>query len=298
MIKKKMLVTPTKKLTPATIINQKKWASFPLAKKNQLRKMLPDKDKDCVPNKYDCQPNNRRKQEGFYSQDIRYLESKPAIKLKKKLGEGTYGEFYSIEGSNRLGVKIPRCPIREGRPQDCSNCNDKQNIIKEGMNCYNNNYNGKTLLSDTYIIPVKIDGRECVGLVRPLVTPMMNGNARSFTDSQLRMIHEKLLQLTKQGICLDDGIQCGLAADGKILQFDLDCVKYNSGNRSNTFKINREMWITFLNDARGPINKVALNNAIYNGLELAIHEATNNNNAYELSELMKIQKLLGRYGDI
>ena len=57
------------------------------------------------------------------------------------------------------------------------------------------------------------------------------------------------------------------------------------------------MWIDFLNAARGSIDKSAIR-SVYMGLSTAIREATKNNNARQLSELMKLQTLLNKYGDI
>jgi hypothetical protein len=42
---------------------QSLWRSMPAGQKNQLRRILPDSDRDGVPDKYDCQPFNARKQD-------------------------------------------------------------------------------------------------------------------------------------------------------------------------------------------------------------------------------------------
>jgi len=47
----------------ATMSRQHQWGSFSTTQKNSLRKKYPDSDGDGVPNRWDCQPHNKRFQE-------------------------------------------------------------------------------------------------------------------------------------------------------------------------------------------------------------------------------------------
>jgi hypothetical protein len=97
----------TKKLTPASIVSQKKWSSFPVAKRNKLRKMLPDRDKDGVPNIFDCHPRNKCKQESFLPSDDAYVKSLKTVKLGKYINGGENGQIFEVADNPDFIVKIP-----------------------------------------------------------------------------------------------------------------------------------------------------------------------------------------------
>ncbi len=81
-----------------------------------LKKKLPDKDKDGIPDKFDCQPNNPKKQDKQISQK----EMRRALKENKKL---------------RAKVKIAEkeCQIAEKELKDLTgNKNKKSNGVKAG----------------------------------------------------------------------------------------------------------------------------------------------------------------------
>ena len=248
-----------KKLTPASICAQHAWGKMPLGVKKDLRKVLPDKDKDGVPNGFDCRPRNKRKQEDFDSSDARYLKSKPTIKLKKKINAGTFGSFHTIEGNDNLGVKVPKCtldeyledgcnePTSSRKKQTCKECWRKGDIKKEAKNCHKSKFNEQPLLSATCAVPVSRHGMKCIGLVRPLVGEVTDSVAKRLTDTQLEMIRQKLIELTEQNIALDDKLQIGFTGSGRVLQFDLGHVKKSTD--VHAFIVNTEAWKRLLERA-------------------------------------------------
>jgi hypothetical protein len=262
MIKKKTIVTPAKKLTPATIFNQKKWSNLPIAKKNQLRKKLPDTDKDGVPDKYDCHPQNKRKQESFLSQDSTYLEATPKIKLGKYINHGHCGDIYELAGNKRLTVKVPRhfadtkksiTLSKETRSRELS---WKRDDLNEEMKAYNDlDLNNKPLFTPTRFTSMvsKFDGKEYPCLIRPKVTPINFRNApipesikRRVTDNMLEDLRRKLIVISYQGIALDDGMQIGIDLGGRFLIYDAGRMKTYKPGSDIPFKVNNEEWQDFL----------------------------------------------------
>jgi hypothetical protein len=243
-----MVTKAKKKLISASIVSQKKWGNMPIAKKNNLRRMLPDFDKDGVPDGFDCRPRNKRKQEDCEPSDREYIKSLSKVKLDKKLGAGIHGEFYTIEDNDRFGIKTPLCPIDEFATTTCKGCTKKYEIIDEAVRCRRNNLNSTPMMSHTRITSVTMkNGHKCIGLVRPIVTPIDSKNIEKLTDSQLKQIHDKVQEVTNQGIMLGDGIQCGFTVSGRLLQFDLDDVSKSK----KALSVNRKYWRDFLAHARG-----------------------------------------------
>jgi len=74
----------------ASLKMQKRWSDFPNFKKQYLRKILIDTDKDLTPNRYDCQPFNKRKQ------DDNFLDS-----VKKKIESLGYPVTKITPGKNK-----------------------------------------------------------------------------------------------------------------------------------------------------------------------------------------------------
>jgi hypothetical protein len=240
-----------KKLTPASIVSQKKWAVFPLTKKKTLRKLLPDKDKDGVPNIFDCHPANRKRQEDFNSEDARYLAKKSEVKIGKKIDAGSYGSFHNIVGNKRLGVKVPHCRACKDDDEPCIGCTDKEDILSELGLCNLFDYNGRPLLMPARAITVDRKGRSCIGIAKPLITPLTYRNAQNLTDEQIESVRKALVSLANDGIGLKDGLQCGFTTSNRILQFDLGDVKkfsvdiafgYNSRAWNNLLDISHKFY--------------------------------------------------------
>ena len=193
--------------------------------------------------------NNRRRQESFDSIDMKYLSKKSEVKVGKKLGAGSYGSFHLITGNKRLGVKIPHCPAGKDCDYDiCEQCTDKENILDELELCNTHNYNDRSFLSPSHAITVDRKGRKCIGIARPLITPISWRNAHLFNDGQLESVRVALISLAKDGIGLKDGVQCGFTTSGRILQFDLGDVKKFSVDIA--FGYNSRAWNTLLSDAQ------------------------------------------------
>jgi hypothetical protein len=203
--------------------------------------------------------DNRKRNETFDSSATAYLRAKPSIKLNKKLGEGMFGAFFSIEGNDKLGVKVPKCTLDEyaadglaeatlaRKQQTCKECWRKTDIKKEAKNCHKNKYNEQEMLTATRTVPVNRHGMKCVGLVRPLIGEVTNSNAKRLTNDQLEMIRLKLIELTEQNISLDDGLQIGFTGSGRVLQFDLGHVLKST--RTHAFTMNSEAWKRLLEKA-------------------------------------------------
>jgi len=66
--------TTRKVIKGASVRMQNRWKSFSPTTKRVLRKRLPDRDKDKVPNRYDCQPCNRFRQDSKTSYSPNVVE--------------------------------------------------------------------------------------------------------------------------------------------------------------------------------------------------------------------------------
>jgi hypothetical protein len=257
-----MAILNKKKLTPASIVSQKKWGNFPIKKKNQLRKMLTDRDKDGVPDKYDCHPQNKKKQEAFLSRDAAYLESNSKIKLGKYVNHGHCGDIYELAGNNRLTVKVPRhfadtkksvTLSRETRSRELS---WKRDDLEEEMDAYKSwDFNSKPLFTPTRFASMvsKFDGKEYPCLIRPKVTPIDYRKApipesikRRITDSMLEDLRRKLIAISHEGIALDDELQIGIDLSGRFLIYDAGRMKKYPRGNNIPFEVNNEQWQDFL----------------------------------------------------
>jgi hypothetical protein len=259
-------LTKTKKiLTPASIVSQKKWASLPVKKKNTLRKMLPDKDKDGVPNKYDCRPNNKRKQEAFLSQDNAYLSSTSHIEPDKYIDEGLYGAVYTVKKNPNLVVKVPIGFVPNGksvaeRRNDVLWCADS---INKEADIYNElGLEKQELFSPTRIVNLgrtDVSSEGFIGLVRPRVKVADKMDAK-VTQEQLEALRRKIINISHKGYALMDGVQVGFDSTGRILQYDLDGVEKVSINEA--FIENNISWLSYLHS----IGKIGKYNSVPKGI--------------------------------
>jgi hypothetical protein len=249
---------------------------------------------------------NRKRNESFNSEDAAYLRTRPSIKLGKNLGTGLYGEFREIENSTTLGIKVPNCyheDNRLARVDSCKTCYKKQNIINEFKSYTKNGYNNAPMMIPTKIVKVERNGNKCIGLVRPLVNEA--DGSTPLTDSQIRQVHDKVIELSKQGIVLLDGIQCGFTPSGRALQFDLGGVVKGRYKQPATFYINRNQWLDFLTVVKGldyaaETLITSIDSVEYDEdpLEDAIRMAQITKDSTTLREFAELKKCLRKYGDI
>ena len=230
-----MVTKPKKKLTPASICTQKKWASLPVTTKKTLRKTLQDKDKDGVPNKYDCHPKNKRKQEAFLSRDAAFLGSQSDIKMGKLLGRGTRGDVYEVDGNPNLVVKV-------ANEYDDGSTDEEARL-----------YHQLGMLHKPLFIPTEvrtINGK--TAMIRPKITtttdPSKGRVSRDFmnlTPSVLEQIRKHIENLSNQGFVFADGIQLGFDSAGRPLLYDTGDIR-TSSNKKEVYHINNIEWVAFL----------------------------------------------------
>ena len=235
--KKKLPVVQKKKLTPASICAQKAWGKMPLGVKKELRKTLKDRDKDGVPNGFDCRPKNKRKQEAFLSQDNAFLSSNSQIEKGNMLGRGTHGDVYDVVGNSDLIVKI-------------TNEYDDGSVDEEARL-----YRQCGMLSKPLFIPTEVrnmDGQ--TSMIRPKITPITDPSIRGkpsasllnrMTPSVIENIRKQLEQLNAQGFVFADGIQIGLDKVGRPLLYDTGDIRMST-NKREVHHINNIEWAAFL----------------------------------------------------
>jgi hypothetical protein len=220
------LTKPKKKLTPASICSQKKWCSLPIKKKNHLRKTLPDKDKDGVPNKFDCRPKNKRKQESFLSQDMAYIGANPKVEINECLGAGTFGAVYTIKGNDRLIVKIPngfrhtysinQANIPKNTPSTRKRrANYNQRVLNEEyQKSIDGDFDNKPLFVPTRQVNIGNGGmfsHDYIGLIRPRLHMIIDNDGEvdkqavaRITVSQLEKMRQDLIRISKEGYVFTD----------------------------------------------------------------------------------------------
>jgi hypothetical protein len=244
-------------LKPASTQAQKAWSKFPVSLKRELVKVLPDKDRDNVPNGFDCKPKNRRRQESFLPTDVTFLNKNTEIRVDKKLGKGGAGDVYSIKGNRHMVVKVP-----SGFEDMSLTDSQRENLIqrrKEGIVSEANVYHKLSLEQEPLFIPTKVvyvasndpysDGT--VGLIRPKVMPVMDyanpvapRSLKRLTDAQYENIRLKLIDLSRKGISIGDGLQIGFDYANRPLLYDLGYIERLPADIA--FETNARQWKNFL----------------------------------------------------
>jgi hypothetical protein len=245
--------TSNKKLTPASIIAQKAWGGFSKSLKQELGRKLPDKDKDGVPNGFDCRPKNRRKQESFLPVDATYVNLHSIVTPDKFVGSGASGDVFTIKGNRHMVVKVPRAytmhPDLTGYTTTA-----RINLVKNRTIDLEEEYNIYTqygLEHEALFTPTKkvmlapndLGLTGVIGLVRPRVRTIYD--IKVLNNKQLEMLRKQLVSISEKGLSIEDGLQIGLDKSGKPLLFDLGYV--NKTTRSKAFRNNHNLWMSFIN---------------------------------------------------
>ena len=239
--KKTLLITPKKKVAPASIVAQKTWGGLSKLVKNELRKTLPDRDRDGVPNGFDCRPRNRRKQEQFLPADQDYLDSNPSISLGEKLASGTHGDIYHVRGNRNLVVKVQQAGLGGELAYE-----------KESRAYKYLDLNNEPLFIPTKEVEVKSQ-HGWQGLVRPKLAMITDQEScvssqrlRGITDSQIESLRRKVINLSHKGFSFKDGLQIGRDVRGRLLLYDAGYFERHPEGSNEPFYENQSQWLAFL----------------------------------------------------
>jgi hypothetical protein len=262
------MINMAKKLTPASIVSQKKWGGLPIAKKNDLRKMLPDRDKDGVPDKYDCHPKNRRRQEEFTPSDTAYLESHSKLKPSQYVASGHCGDVYLVSGNKNLVIKTPKHMLNNKKSTALTSSERKKYLewkeddMNDEISAYKNyDLNKLPLFAPSKVINIKsdFDGKDYACIVRPKVTPVMRHNKydepevdpwvkKRLTDAKLEQLRRDLIRISHLGISLEDGLQIGMDTSGRLLIYDAGRMRKYAEGSDIPFEVNNGEWLNLLAD--------------------------------------------------
>lgn len=223
-----MITKPKKKLTPASIISQKKYAPT---------KTLKGVKRDGSTDKSKSQTKRR---EAFLPSDERRLGSLRSVEFGKHIGEGTYGDVFELKQDNHFVVKVPRGFVNvdnETPSRRMTRLLDSESEIDSEINAYENfNLGGKPFFSPAKVINLggnDLTSRNIRGIIRPKVRPVVDYSKSGYagclirlSDAQLDEVRQKLIVLTHQGIALRDGVQAGIDPTGRLLIYDSGRVEH------------------------------------------------------------------------
>lgn len=283
-------------IKPASIAAQKAWAGFPLGLKKELRRALPDTDKDKVPNGFDCRPRNKRRQESFLPADAAYLNSNPGITLGEYVAGGSEGDVFEVAGNRNFIVKLPKTYTSKFNTSSFKRAHNarSQELFNDEMTYYTNNdlYN-KPLFIPTKVVPVTnpyIGNRQQLGLIKPKIAPVTDysepvpsRNLFRVTEAQLIDLRDKLVDLSYEGFGFEDGLQVGIDRAGRLLVYDLGkMAKYRPGS-DRPFHVNNNAWQEFLGD----IGRFPTTNSAYKRYGMILKRGWSSANLRELENTVK-----------
>lgn len=258
MVTKRKTKPASKKANPASILAQKTWQGFPVSLKRNLEGMLPDSDRDGVPNGFDCRPYDPRRQEEFLPRDAEFLRNNPKIRLGKSLGKGCVGEVRTVRGNPNLVVKTVRS--YEGATDVVDSIKDgkfgKRELKKESDDFIKYKLEKEPLFIPTKAI--KIGSEKKLALVRPKVTIITEYypnyrvmHKELIHEAQLKQMRKNLIDLSYKGYVFVDGLQLGVDETGRILMYDFGFIERDKPGSDRAFQVNDTHWSDFINEFPG-----------------------------------------------
>jgi len=264
------------KLTPASLISQKAWKNFPTGVKRELRKVLPDHDRDGTPNIFDCRPNNPKRQESFLPVDMTYIKQNPGIAKSRKLGSGMSGDVHKAKNNSRLVIKVPReySASEYGKAGKKYTKDAVQSLEDEAELFFKYHLDKQPLFIPTHM--EKKGGK--VRVIRPSVTVVVQYvhdsrdtkdpgslnklaiiNRSKVNERNLRKLHADLQTVTERGFRLMDGLQVGIDNQtGNFVLFDLGYLQKDKPGSLITFKQNNYWWMQFIRHFNGGYAKYGI----------------------------------------
>ena len=192
--------------------------------------------------------SSKPRREAFNERDLSYLSRTSEVKKGRKLGEGCAGVVHLIKGNLNMAVKMPDCiKYRDDDDSACDDCYDRHRTTDELERCERVGVNSKPFLCPSKAITVDRNGHKCVGIARPLLKPLNTKNGKKITDSELESYRQAIISLSRDGIILNDGLQAGFTASGRLLQFDLEHLNHTTVSKA--FEQNNGLWSALLDYA-------------------------------------------------
>jgi hypothetical protein len=230
--------------------------------------------------------SSRPRKEAFDKSDAAFLRNKPKIELGDFVDAGMYGAFHKIKNNDKLGIKVPRC---DSDLDYCSDCENKKELLLEAKMC--RNLANEKMIIPTRTVPIKKFGNKCIGLVRPMLNVV---NDAQLTPSQLKQLRSKLIELSRKGIAFYDGLQFGFTASGRVMQFDMG--RTDIMDEAEAFSVNRANWLNLLASHKNlSIDVREIGDVV---IVEALAKARTSNKMHKYQDLLELQALVKKYGDI